>query len=78
MAVSLLKVVLACVPLMAVCAAANAWLLAGWATQSFWIKAGAVGLTVAVGSAAFAASCLALRIDEVDPLAAALRRRISR
>jgi putative peptidoglycan lipid II flippase len=78
MAVSLLKVVLACVPLTAVCAAANAWLLADWATQSFWIKAGAVGLAVAVGSAAFAASCLALRIDEVDPLAAALRRRIRR
>jgi hypothetical protein len=73
-----LKVVLACVPLTAVCAASNAWLLADWATQSFWMKAGAVGLAVAVGSAAFAASCLALQVDEVNQLAAAVRRRIRR
>jgi putative peptidoglycan lipid II flippase len=75
---SLLKVALACVPLAAVCAAANAWLLRDWATQAFLVKGAALGVAVVAGVAAFAASGLALRIEELGAVAAAVRRRIGR
>ena len=75
---SLWKVTLACVPLVAVCAAANVWLLPHWATQSFYAKTGALILAVSVGAAAFAASSWALRVEEVGQLVAAVRRRLRR
>jgi len=76
MAVSLGKVALASLPMAAVCAASNAWLLSDWATQSFLGKTAALALAVVAGAVAFAASCLALRVEEAAQLAAALRRRI--
>jgi putative peptidoglycan lipid II flippase len=75
---SLLRVALACVPLAAVCAAANWWLLADWATQPFLTKAGALALAISVAGATFAGACLALHVDEAGQLAAAVRRRLRR
>ena len=78
MLLSLLKLSLACIPLVAVCAAANWWLLSDWATQPFLPKLGNLTVAVVVGVAAFAAACLAVHVDEMGQLTDAIRRRIRR
>jgi putative peptidoglycan lipid II flippase len=78
MLLALLQVALACLPLAAVCAASNWWLLADWATQPFLIKLGNLSIAIVVGGAAFAGACLAVRVDEMGLLVAAIRRRIRR
>jgi putative peptidoglycan lipid II flippase len=74
----LLKLAVAALPLVAVCAASSHWLLAGWATQAFLPKLGALLATVLIGSAVFIAGCVLLRVAEIEELVHALRRRLRR
>ena len=74
----LLKVALASLALVAVCAAAQRWLLADWAQMAFLPKLTGLLATVLAGMVAFAAAGIALRIEELQELLAALRRRIVR
>jgi putative peptidoglycan lipid II flippase len=72
------KVALASAVLAAICWASQHWLLAEWATQSFISKLGSLLLTVVVGAMVFLGCGTALRIDELQALSAALRRRLHR
>ena len=74
----LLKLAVAALPLVAVCAASSHWLLAEWATQPFLPKLGALLATVLIGTSVFVGGCALLRVAEVEELAAALRRRLRR
>jgi putative peptidoglycan lipid II flippase len=78
MLASLAKVVLACIPLAAVCAASNHWLFAAWPTQALLPKIAAMTVTVVVGVGCFAATGMLLRIDELKLLWASVRRRLRR
>ena len=75
---SLLKVLLACVPLGAICVAGTHYWLAGWATQAFVLKLVAVFATIGLAGLAFAASGHLLKIPELDELRRALARRLFR
>ncbi len=72
------KTLLAGAALAAVCAAANHWLLADWATQSFLVKAGALGVTIVAAGLAFAICGAALRIQELNELLTTIKRRLPR
>ncbi len=72
------KLALACLALIAVCAASSRWLLADWQTQSLTIKGSALALTVVAGAVAFAAAGAALKIDELQQLTQAIQRRSRR
>jgi putative peptidoglycan lipid II flippase len=74
----LLKLAVAALPLVAVCAASSHWLLADWATQGFLPKLGALLATVVLGAAVFVGGCVLLRVGEVEELIQALRRRLRR
>jgi putative peptidoglycan lipid II flippase len=74
----LLKVALASLALVGVCAAAQRWLLADWAQMAFLPKLTGLLATVLAGIVAFAGAGSALRIEELQELLAALRRRIVR
>src|ERR1700678_977879 len=78
MLIMLGKVAAAAVALAAVCAASSHWLLSGWATQTFWSKLAALIATVAAGGLVFGGCAAALRIEEIDALIAAFRRRLRR
>jgi peptidoglycan biosynthesis protein MviN/MurJ (putative lipid II flippase) len=72
------KSAIAAAALFAVCAASSHWLLADWATQSFWSKLSALLGTVIVGALVFGACGAALHIEEIDTLLAAIKRRLRR
>jgi len=74
----LLKVAVASAALAAICWTSQHWLLAEWATQAFLSKLGSLLLTVVVGVLVFLGCGAALRIEELDVLIDALRRRLSR
>jgi putative peptidoglycan lipid II flippase len=74
----LVKVALASGALVAVCAGSTQWLLADWAHAAFLPKLAALMATVLAGIAAFVAAGIALRIEELQELLQALRRRIVR
>ncbi len=74
----LAKVAVATAAIVAVCAASMHWLLADWAVQAFWIKVAALFGTVFIAMAAFAACGMALRIEEMQQIAAGLGRRLRR
>jgi putative peptidoglycan lipid II flippase len=74
----LAKVALAAAALGAVCAASSHWLLADWATQPFLSNLGALLGTVVVGALVFAGCGVALHIEELKELQAALKRRLQR
>ena len=74
----LAKVALACVALLAVCAAGMHYLLADWAAQAFWPKCLGLTLVIAVAAAAFFFCANALGIAEVHDIVAAARRRLAR
>jgi putative peptidoglycan lipid II flippase len=74
----LAKVALASVALIAVCAASSHWLLADWPSQAFLSKVGALLLTVGLGVLVFVGCGVLLRIEELDGLMGALRRRLRR
>jgi hypothetical protein len=68
----------ACAALVAVCAASSHWLLADWAHQALLPKIAALALTVATGSAVFAACGILLHIEELKELRAAVLQRLKR
>jgi putative peptidoglycan lipid II flippase len=70
------KAAMAGAALVAVCAASSHWLLADWETQAFLSKVSALAATVIVGALVFAACGAALRIDEINLLIGAIRRRL--
>jgi len=74
----LLKVAVASAALAAICWTSQHWLLAEWATQAFLSKLGSLLLTVVVGVLVFLGCGAALRIEELDVLIDALRRRLRR
>jgi putative peptidoglycan lipid II flippase len=74
----LAKLVVATAALMAVCAASSHWLLADWATQAFPGKASALLGTIVLGGLVFTACGVALRIEELGEVVAAVKRRVRR
>ncbi len=78
MLIMLGKVTLAAAALAAVCAASSHWLLADWQTQSFLGRLGALLATISVGALVFAGAGVALHIEELKELQAALSRRFRR
>jgi putative peptidoglycan lipid II flippase len=72
------KIALAAAGLAAVCAASSHWLLAGWATQSFWSKLISLLGTVTAAALVFGGCGAALHIEEIDALLGAFRRRLRR
>ena len=78
MLIMLGKVILAGAALAAVCAASSHWLLAGWQTYSFLVRLGALLVTISVAGLVFAGAGVALHIEELKELQAALSRRFRR
>jgi putative peptidoglycan lipid II flippase len=78
MLVLLGKAAIAGAALAAVCAASAHWVLAGWATQSFIVKAGALLGTMVVGGLVFAGLGALLRIEELNEIIGMVKRRLQR
>jgi putative peptidoglycan lipid II flippase len=76
LALLLLKVAIASLGLLAVCAAGGGLLLADWAVEPFWPKCLRLVLVIAAGAGAFFVSAQALGIGEVHDVTAAVRRRL--
>jgi len=72
------KTAIAGAALAAVCAASSTWLLSDWATQTFVRKAGALLATVTVGGLVFLGAGAALRIEELNEVIDAVKRRLRR
>jgi putative peptidoglycan lipid II flippase len=73
----LIKTLIAGAVLAGICLAGNHWLLADWATMRFAPKAAALLITIIAAGGGFFACALLLRINELDPVVAAVRRRLS-
>jgi putative peptidoglycan lipid II flippase len=78
MLIMLGKTAIAGAALAGVCAASTHWLLADWATQAFLSKTGALLGTITVAGLVFFGVGAALRIEELNELSGALRRRFRR
>ena len=78
MSVLLLKVALACAALALVCWASQHWLLDGWAQLTFMPRLGRLLLTIGVAMLVFLGCGVALRIEELQELMQAVRRRVHR
>jgi putative peptidoglycan lipid II flippase len=72
------KVAVASAALAAICWASQHWLLAEWATQAFISKLSSLLLTVLVGALVFLGCGAAVRIEELNVLIDAVRRRLRR
>jgi putative peptidoglycan lipid II flippase len=75
---SLMKIAAAGAALAAVCAASTHWLLADWATHAFWSKCAALFGTILAGAGVFLGCAVLLKVDELAPLIAGVRRRLER
>ncbi|MGO8856386.1 MAG: murein biosynthesis integral membrane protein MurJ [Steroidobacteraceae bacterium] len=78
MLIMLGKTTIAGAALAGVCAASTHWLLSDWATQAFLPKTGALLGTVTVAGLVFFGVGAALRIEELNELSGAVRRRLRR
>jgi len=78
MAAMLGKVLLAALVLGLICWAGAHWLLADWASMRFPPRLGALLATIVVAAGAYLGVSLLLRVDDVDDIAAAVRRRLRR
>ncbi len=78
MLIMLGKTAIAGAALAGVCAASTHWLLADWATQAFLPKTGALLGTITVAGLVFFGVGAALRIEELNELSGAVRRRLRR
>jgi putative peptidoglycan lipid II flippase len=76
MSMLLAKVALASAMLALVCWASQHWLLAGWEQLSFAPRLGLLLLTIGTAMLAFVGSGVLLRIEELQELMAAVRRRV--
>jgi putative peptidoglycan lipid II flippase len=72
------KLLVGALVLVAVCEASMRWLLVDWATQAFWPKLALLLGTIGVASLGFMLTCMALRIEEMQELIGAVRRRVAR
>jgi len=72
------KVTLASAVLALVCWLGSHYLLADWAVQSTAVKAGWLGLTIALASGAFLLTANAIHIHELREIIAAVQRRLQR
>jgi putative peptidoglycan lipid II flippase len=78
MAVLLGKAAIAGVALAAVCAASTHWLLSDWPTQTFLRRTVALFATMTAGGLVFLGVGAALRIEELDEIIGAVKRRLRR
>jgi peptidoglycan biosynthesis protein MviN/MurJ (putative lipid II flippase) len=74
----LAKVSVASLGLVAVCETSSHWLLSDWATQPFGGKLAALLATVIIGAGVFVGAGAMLRIEELDEILGAVRRRLHR
>jgi putative peptidoglycan lipid II flippase len=74
----LLRLSVACALLAGICWAGDHYLLAGWAGERFWPKAGSLAAVILVGAGAFFFCATALRIREMQDIAVAVQRRLRR
>jgi putative peptidoglycan lipid II flippase len=72
----LIKVLVASAALAVVCWGAQHWLLAQWPTQAFIAKLGWLLLTIIVGVTLYVICGMALRIEELEDVIAAVKRRV--
>jgi hypothetical protein len=72
------RLALAALILAGICVAGRYWLLADWAVQPFFEKLGYLLLTIAVAAAAFFLTAMALGVQELTAITAAVRRRLAR
>jgi putative peptidoglycan lipid II flippase len=78
MIATLVKLAVAGTVLALVCWAGQIWLLAGWAQQGFLLRVLLLLVTIAIAGASFFAVALALRIEELDDVAALAKRKLGR
>ena len=74
----LVKVAVASLALAAVCWTSQHWLLGHWAQQAFVTRLGLLLATIVTGVAVFLSCGAALRIEELQELISAVRRRLHR
>jgi putative peptidoglycan lipid II flippase len=75
---SLIKIAAAGGALAGVCATSTHWLLADWPTHAFWSKCAALFGTIAAGGGVFLGCAALLKVEELTPLIAGVRRRLER
>jgi putative peptidoglycan lipid II flippase len=74
----LARLSLAALVLAGICFAGRYWLLADWAVQPFFEKLAYLLLTIAVAATSFFLMAMALRLNELETITAAVRRRLTR
>ncbi|HEV7139121.1 MAG TPA: murein biosynthesis integral membrane protein MurJ [Steroidobacteraceae bacterium] len=74
----LLRLSVASAVLAAICWAGDHYLLAGWASERFLPKAGALAAVIVAGAGAFLLCATALRIREMQDIVLAVQRRLRR
>lgn len=72
------KLVVACLPLVLVCLAAQRWLFTGLDQMAFGFKAVAVLGSISLAALVFGVTVALLRIEEVDDVIALIRRKLGR
>jgi putative peptidoglycan lipid II flippase len=72
------KVAVSTAALIVICAVSSHFILAGWREQGSLLKFTALMGTMIVGGFVFAGCCVALKIEEMQELRAALKRRLAR
>ncbi len=75
---TLFKVGVAGAVLAGVCLGAQHWVLAGWADFGLWLRIVTLLGTITVAGLAFFGTAFTLRIEELDDLAALVRRKLAR
>jgi putative peptidoglycan lipid II flippase len=78
MAIAMGKVALGGIALALTCWAGSHWLLADWATMHFLPKFAYLMLTIAAAAGVYLGVVLLLGVEDVDDIAAAVRRRLRR
>lgn len=74
----LLRLSVACVALAGICWAGEHWLLADWALERFWPKAGSLTAVIVAAAGAFLVCATALRIREMQDIVLAVQRKLRR
>lgn len=75
---TLLKLLLASLPMAAICIAANHWFFADLSTLRYLQKIILVSSTIGLGIASFLGAVLLLKIEEVDEIVRLIKRRLGR
>jgi len=72
------RILLATVVMLAVCAAPKWWFIGHWDELGFWVRASALGATIALAAVAYFLLANALRVAEAADFGALLKRRLGR